>query len=506
MSTSDLNLQARPLDGMPGAVIPAETLSHRTAKGFAWMAGQSIAAKAVTTVGQIVLAWLLMPDDFGLAAVAYMFSVVPLLVQQGGIREVLIRRHRHIDEWVNPAFWMSMTLGMAGGVIMAGLAPLAANWYNEPKLLGLTLIVAALFPLDSLSIVPMASLYGHMRFRVVATVLFGQAVLQTTLMIMFAAMDFGAFSLILPRPIMAVATAIVLWIAAPARLRLNPEVRRWRLLIADGGLVIGANACDLVLMFSPYLILSVLFDFDTVGLYYFAFNLSLQTQTLITQSLSGVLFPALNKLHDEPQRQAAAFLRASRVLACVMIPACLVQAALSDPVVRIVFQPKWEPAIPLLVVLSIAMALKGTGWPAAALFQAQNRFAARLRLAVVSVVLFVSMAWFLAWWRGPLGLVLAVLVHAMMVEPLTLLFAIRHGGKTSRDLVRAFGAPLLMGVLTAAPAWAAGQLVPGGPWSNWARAAVVAATAAAIYVPLLLWRLPDVWEEGRVRLTELRKR
>jgi len=465
------------------------------------MAGQSVAAKFITTVGQIVLAWYLVKEDFGLAAVAYTFSVIPVLIQQGGIREVLIRRHGHFDRWANAAFWMSMALGLAGGVVMAGIAPLAANAYDEPRLLGLTLIIAVLFPLDSLLIVPLASIYGSMRFRFAASLSLGQAVLQTALAITFARLGFGPFSLLLPRLFVAIASAIVCWTLAPVAIRPRLQFKRWKLLAGDGSLVIAANACELGLSYGGYFILSVLCDMEAVGLFYFAFTLSLQTFALITQSLSGVLFPALNTLHDQPTRQTDAFLRATRVLAIIIFPACFLQAAVSDPVIRLLFDQKWIDAIPLLQALSIGMAMRGVGAPSVALYQAQSRFLTRLVMALVSVTVFTVGALAGAAVDGARGMAVAVALHSLLVEPFNLLIAIKGGARGGRELWPAVFQPMLLGVLITLPAWLAGFATT----SPWIRLAVSVLVASALFVVVVRWLASEVWTEGLERLRAFRQ-
>jgi len=488
----------------PSSDSNTSTLTHRTARGFAWMAGQSIAAKLITTVGQIILAWYLVREDFGLTAVTYMFSVVPVLIQQGGIKEVLIRRHRRFHLWANGAFWMSMALGLAGGAIMACIAPFAAAWYDEPRLLGLTLLIAILFPLDSLIIVPLASIYGSMRFRFAASLSLGQALMQTTLAVIFAMWGFGAFSLVLPRLFVAVASAIVCWSLSPVPLHARLQVKRWKLLARDGGMVIAANACELALAYGGYLILSVFCDLGEVGLFYFAFTLSLQTFALITQSLSGVLFPALNTLHDQPGRQTDAFLRAIRVLAIVMFPACFLQAALSDPGIRLLFDQKWIDAIPPLQALSVGMAMRGVGAPSVALFQAQNRFAARLAMSVVSVILFALVAGLGAWLDGAQGMAYGVAAHALLIEPFNLIVAIRHGGRGATQLAKAVLQPAAIGVLIIGPAWLLGLLIPEHP-SLWPRLVVTVMAAGMLFFVSVRLLAPDVWVEGRNRLIALRR-
>src|SRR5690606_17398595 len=109
-------------------------LGRKTATGFAWLLLQTLSVKLATVAGQIVLAWLLAPEDFGLIALAY--SVVSFLTifQASGLREILIQREREFSRLVSPAFWLSLLIGGAVSLMIVAAAPWAARIYNEPEL------------------------------------------------------------------------------------------------------------------------------------------------------------------------------------------------------------------------------------------------------------------------------------------------------------------------------------------------------------------------------------
>src|SRR5437879_8025549 len=165
---------------------------------------QTVGSKLVNTVGQIVLAWLLSPEDFGLVGLAYTVTAFAGLIQQAGLREILIHRQAHFGRWANPAFWMSLTLGCVGAAAMLGLAPVAAWMYDDRRLIGLILVLAATAPFSGLDIVPDAQLTSEMRFRYLAVVKWITAVGAMGLSILFAHYRWGAYSFVLPQPIITI--------------------------------------------------------------------------------------------------------------------------------------------------------------------------------------------------------------------------------------------------------------------------------------------------------------
>ena len=71
-----------------------------------------LAAGIGMMLGQIMLAWYLMPADFGMIGLALTVSGFAGLAQQTGAREILIRRQANFRRWVTPAFWMSLSAGL----------------------------------------------------------------------------------------------------------------------------------------------------------------------------------------------------------------------------------------------------------------------------------------------------------------------------------------------------------------------------------------------------------
>jgi PST family polysaccharide transporter len=93
---------------LPYETPPKPSLARRTASGFVWMTTQSLGLKLLSAASQLALAWLLQPTEFGLIGLAYAVTGFTALIQQAGLREILVQRHNRFRRWSNAAFWMSL--------------------------------------------------------------------------------------------------------------------------------------------------------------------------------------------------------------------------------------------------------------------------------------------------------------------------------------------------------------------------------------------------------------
>src|SRR5207302_4994338 len=85
-----------------------------------------------------------------------------------------------------------------------------------------------------------------------------------------------------------------------------------------------------------------------------------------------------------------------RLLAILGVFACLLQAAVAAPMIQTLFRPANDPnkfvaAVPVLQVISVAMALQLFNMPAQSLIQAQGRFGTLLKLAFLCAIVFFAL-------------------------------------------------------------------------------------------------------------------
>ncbi|HSV15446.1 MAG TPA: oligosaccharide flippase family protein, partial [Tepidisphaeraceae bacterium] len=301
----------------------------------------------------------------------------------------------------------------------------------------------------------------------------------------------------------------VLWVESPVRISRHLRIRRWRYLTGDSGLLLGTTAFMMLVANGDYLIVGYFCGSEAVGIFYFAFNLSMQTLALLMVNLANVLFPALSKLQAERPRQIEAYLRASRVFAAIAVPFCLMQAAGSDAGFRLIFKPIWYPSIPVLQILSVAMAIRTTAIPAQALTAAQNRLRYSLNIAVAYSIVFLAIVALAARFGGPHAVIwvaLAELVHFGITDPLYMYLLMRMNGRGVREVFHVFKAPLIAGSIAALIAGGVSHVFPAGLSRSWQlpRLLAVVCVMVVVYVPLLRLLSAELWQELVERVRALR--
>mgnify|MGYP005847766865 CR=1 FL=1 len=320
-----------------GPSSASSPLSSHAARGAVWVLIGSTIAKATSVCSQLVLAWLLDPEVFGLVAMALSASSLIAVLQELGLVELLVQRQRHFRRWASAAFWLGISVSSAAALLLLAVSPLVARLYGEPRIVGLIAVIALRLPLAALGWIAHARLIADLQFKTVTVANTAWSLLAAILSIAFAFMGLGPYAFVLPMAILALPQSIGWFLLAGQRISPRPHFDRWRFLWHDAGMLLGSRVLGAVQSQGDYVVLSIAHSASVVGIYFFAFNLSMQAIQLLAAGLVPVLMPVFTRIHHDKDRTLKAFLRASTSISCIVMPFCLAQAVLATPLLRLLY-------------------------------------------------------------------------------------------------------------------------------------------------------------------------
>lgn len=488
----------------------ADTLGRRAARSVVYLLSQTVLVKVLQLGSTVVLGWLLAKDDFGVVALATTVSIFAGLLQQAGVREVLIRRGRRMDLWTGPAFWMGMALGLASAGLMLLSAPVIAWAYSQPRIIGPLAVLALGALFNAAAIVPDAMLSYQLRFAkqamvnvIAAIATAGMSIALSVLTWKMKWTGWGAYCIVAGPCVAAIVRTVMLWWFARPQVGRRLQVWRWRHLYADTSVLFLSTLFGTITWQAGYLILRAFEDDSAVGVYFFAFNLSTQTIFMLTGSLMSVLFPALSSVQEDPQRQVRMFNRASKLLAVVAVPLCVLQAAMSDPALRLVFHEKWVAAILPLQLLSLSMALQVTNGACVSLINAQGRFVTMMKVSLWMAIVYIATVLGATWGWGMIGMVWAVCSCSLLSGILLPYVATRPAGGRWGDVAATYAAPWTISALTVGGVWAAVAWLVPATVSPFVRFMLIPMLSGPLYLWMTRRFMRPEWDELNGRLARL---
>jgi len=395
-----------------------------------------------------ILSRLLDPKDFGLIAMVTAVSGVYSLFLYAGLSSATVQQASITDEQVSTLFWINLLLGLILTLLLSATAPVLVAFYHEPRLLSVTVAIAAGFLLNAAGVQHSALMQRDMRFVALTVIEILSLVVSTAIAIGMAFLGFGYWALVgstIAAP--AVSTA-GFWLTTgwvPGRPRRDTGARR----MAWFGGTITLNG---LVMYVAYNLEKVLlgraWGADALGLYGRAYQLITIPTTNLNATVGGVAFSALSRLQDDPDRLKNYFLKGYSLVMSMTLPITALCALFANELVLVLLGPKWNEAAVIFRLLAPTVMTLGMINPLAWLLVASGLQVRSLKIALVIAPLVIT-SYFIGLPYGPRGVALAYSV-AMLMWLLPHLIWCVHGTSISlRDLLLAIRLPFLSSVAAA---------------------------------------------------------
>jgi O-antigen/teichoic acid export membrane protein len=421
-----------------------------------WTTAGSLAGRVVSMVGQLVLAYLLLPEDFGVLSLAMTVISLTNMLTEFGLIDVLNQRAKKLELWSRPAMAMSVTTGTLAMLVGWAIAPLWAVIYDNTDVGWMVMIMATASPVTSVGLLAHAVMRRDLRFKAISVVRTTMVIGNMTLTIILASLGFGPYSFAFSPVVAALFFTVSMTRMAGVGLPLRGGWRlgRWKYLLAKSSWGLLAGLFGRITQQGAYLVLGVLVTKVALGWYYMAYSLSVQAMMLATNNLGTVLMPALSHITGDPKRQRQAYLRTARVLAFVGAPLCLLQVAAAEPAIHLVLKPRWYPTIHIVQILSIGTMFMciSSGWSAAV--RAQGRFRDVAIVNGIASALYLGSVMVSGWFAGVVGAAVGVTVYNAVIAPKYMHEAIKPLGGRWSEVAGVFARPIVVGAVSFAPAWA----------------------------------------------------
>ncbi len=329
-----------------------EALGGKVSRGMSWMVIATVFGKAFSFITTFVLGILLTESDYAVYGIAMGIAAFAQVLRDGGMRQVLIQKQAHRYKSLSgPVFWLSAVFNGSAGTLLALAAwPLAAL-YSEPQLAPVLLATAISIILTTPLGVYRAKMAVDLHYRRLAKLNTTSAFVRYSFMILFAVIGMGPLAFTLPLVCVALYEAFFGFMVTRDKPWTRPPRKRlWPALWARSKWLVFGTFAMSTLRQGDYLVLGLLkvaglLASGAVGQYVFAYQIAVQINVLVAVNLQTVLFPALSKLADEPQRHAAAVLRATRVMMLVGCGFGLGLACTYEPIQTLLWEKKWENTV-----------------------------------------------------------------------------------------------------------------------------------------------------------------
>jgi O-antigen/teichoic acid export membrane protein len=366
-----------------------ERIGSRTLRGVFWAYASYVGGRVLVLVSTAILARLLVPAQFGIVALALIFTTLLETVKDLGLSQALVASSgEDLHERADTVFVSSIAIGAVLFLLVVGLSPLAALFFDEPMLVQILPVLGFNFLVRGLGITHYALAQKQLDFRTRTVAELADVVVRGLTGIVLALAGAGVWSLVIGYVVGTAVLTATLWILVPWRPSLRLHRKHLPALLRFGGAVTGVDVLSAVIGQADYLFVGKVLGAAALGLYTLAYRLPELVIVNLSSVAGQVLFPAFANVARSALSHA--YLVAFRYTLMVSLPLAVVMAILAEPMVLAVFGHKWEGAVGAMQVLTLFGFAVTVGIPAGTAYKAVGRADVLLKLALPRAALLVG--------------------------------------------------------------------------------------------------------------------
>ena len=420
-------------------------LGKRMVTGSAWMVGMRISIRGLGLINTAILARLLVPEDFGLIAMAMLVVGVVQVFAFIGTDVSLIRRPDAGPAEFDTAWTLNVILGgVLSGVIMLLAYPTAAH-FGDPRLIALmqTLgVVPLIGGLQNIGVVSFRKeLDFHKEFRFEVAARFIGLFISISLALWLR----SYWAMALAMVTQSVIATTLSYFLHPYRPRLSLASRAT--LLPDALWLFARNLAFSVRERVDQLFVGQMVGAQNLGSYFVPKSIATMLTAEMMQPLGRALLPGYAKLLQEPERMREMLLNTLTTVALLSVALGVGLMAVAEDFVMIVLGAKWTQSIPYLEMFALAGAFAGIQSMVAPFFAALGYMKTVAAYAWVQVMLFIVVLMSLSSQGDILLLAQSVVVLTLCTMIMGLYLIIHFTPVTLQQLLSALYRPLLSGIL-----------------------------------------------------------
>lgn len=389
-------------------------MSKAAAVGVFWNFVQLFIGRGFNFLLKLILAKILVPEDFGVVGMALVFLSFIQVFNELGFSAALIQRgddeltenHYHTAFWTN-LFW-SLVIYL---FIVFILTPFVVDFYDQPVLNKVIPVIGIGVLLNPINIIHHAQLVRRLNFKRIALVTNSSTIISGIISIILALLGYGIWSLVLPS-VFSYFISIPLYFYAT---RWKPNFifckKSFKDIFGFGIQVTGSNLLTTFTNNFDYLVVGKLLNASALGIYTLAFALTDTFRHQLMKVINSVMYPIYSKKKQDLFSLKGYYLKVVKYNSIVTFPIMAFFIVLGTPFIDFFFGEKWmDVAIPLkylaisvavhMIVNNISPVLRGVGKP---------RLEANIQL--LKTVIYVPTIFLGTYFYGLLGTSIAILVN-----------------------------------------------------------------------------------------------
>ena len=318
-----------------------------------WKFAERILAQLVSLIVSVVLARILLPEDYGIIAMVTVFITVANVFVTSGIPVALVQKQDADDLDFSSVFYFNLFLSVLIYMLLFLGAPYIAEFYDNSLLTPVIRVMGIRIIIASVNSVQHAYVSKNMLFKKYFWSTLWGTLISGIVGVGLAYCGWGVWALVFQYMVNTCVDTIVLLFTVSWRPKLLFSLTRVKELFGFGWKILIEGLSETITNEARNLIVGKVYSSADLAYY----TKGQQFPNLIVQnigvSISSVLFPAMSNIQDDENRVTYLMRKSIRLSCFLVFPLLFGLALVASPFVEIVLSEKWLCAVPYLQLFCI---------------------------------------------------------------------------------------------------------------------------------------------------------
>ena len=330
------------------------SIKEKTFSSIFWKLSERFGAQLVSFVVQIILARLLLPEEFGIVAIVNVFISLCNVLVTNGFGTALIQKKdaREID--FSSVLIFNFVLSLLLYWLMFFMAPVISRFYENEELTILIRILCLQIPLSGIKTVQQAFVARKLKFRLFFRATLIGTVISGIIGIVLAYRGAGVMALVIQYLANSAIDVLILALTIGLKFRFAFSWIKLKPLIRYGWKILASALINSLYNEMQTLVIGKVYTKEDLAYY----NRGKQFPDLITGnitvSIESVLFPVMSNYQNDVQMLQNIAGKFIKVCSYIVFPLLLGLAVVADSLVSIVLTEKWLFCVPYIRIFCIA--------------------------------------------------------------------------------------------------------------------------------------------------------
>lgn len=325
-------------------------LKKKTFSGIIWKFMERIFAQVVSLIVSIILARILLPDDYSVVSIVTIFFAFCNIFISGGLNTALIQKKDADIEDYSTVLHTNMLIALILYLVMFFTAPIIANLYEKEILIPVIRVMALTFFINGFKAVLSAYTSSNLQFKKFFFSTIIGTIISAFVGIYMALKGYGTWALVAQQMSNSMIDTIILYFTTKFKFVFKISLAKLKNLFNYGWKIFVASIISVIYDQINPLIVGIKYTGKDLAYYNKGQNYPGLINSTISDTLQSVLFPIMSKVQDNKEMVLNVTRKYIRVSSYIIFPMMIGLFSVSNNFVEVILTKKWLPIVPYIQV------------------------------------------------------------------------------------------------------------------------------------------------------------